>query len=115
MYRVVYNKLEFNADVVQANFFDRPTVEITSADVEARVKYLETPCSVGATFQSKVVDGSYVVYTVLSCTLEERNAKRVRFTAYRTNEVEDLEAKIARLELENFWLNRAFQSKIVYF
>ena len=74
---------------------------------DARVKYADSPCAVGSCFQSKLVNGKLTVYTILSCCLEQRSPKRVRFSNYTTDEVSELEAKLAQLELANERLKQA--------
>ena len=71
------------------------------AIVEARVQYVDKPVAVGTTLQKVVCDGKMLFYTVISCCLEERDGKQVRFTNYESDEVRELQANIARLELEN--------------
>lgn len=100
MYRCVYNRLEVDASIEQSEFFDKPKCAM-GAMVEARVQYVDKPVAVGTTLQKVVCDGKMLFYTVISCCLEERDGKRVRFTNYESDEVRELQANIARLELEN--------------
>ena len=98
MYRVCYNRLGVDADIVQADVRSTPRVEMGTT-CDARVKYVDSPCAVGSCFQSKPANGKLTVCTVLTCCLEERTTKRVRFSDYNTDEVSELKAQIAKLEL----------------
>ena len=100
MYRIVYNRLEVDATIERSEIFDIPKCTM-GAIVEARVQYVDKPVAVGTTLQKVVCNGKILFYTVISCCLEERDGTRVRFTNYETDEVRELEASIARLELEN--------------
>ena len=100
MYRLCYNRLEIDVGIVQPEIFSKPSVEIaTTCDV--RVKYVKSPSVVGSCYQSEQFEGKVVVYTILSCCLEEHSPKRVRFSNYETDEVSELKAKLAQLELAN--------------
>ena len=80
-YCVTYRKLTITTDLEQPDFFTIPKV-IIATTVDGRAKYLDEPVSVGSTFESSTVEGTRIVYTILSCTLVERGAKRVRFVDF---------------------------------
>lgn len=105
MYRVCYNRLKIDVDIVQPEVFSTPIVEMGTT-CDARVKYMDTPCAVGSCFQSRHEDGQLTVYTILTCCLEEYTPKRVRFSDYDTDEASELKAQIAKLELANAKLSR---------
>ena len=94
MYRVCYNRLYVEIGVVQSR------VEMGTT-CDARVRYVSTPCAVGSCFQSRQANGKLIVYTILTCCLEQHTTKRVRFSNYTTNDVSELEAKVAQLQLAN--------------
>ena len=98
MYRLCYNRLDVDTDIAQGE------VEMWTA-CDARIKYVDSPCAVGSCFQSKT-NGKLIVYTILTCCLEERTTKRVRFSNDDTGQVSELKAQIAKLELANAKLNR---------
>ena len=108
MYRVCYNRLEVNVDIVQSDVRSTPRVEMGTT-CDARVKYVDSPCAVGSYFQSKPVNGKLTVCTILTCCLEEHTTKRVRFSDYNTDQVSELKAQIAKLELANAKLSRMIE------
>ena len=101
MYRVCYNRLGVDTDIVQGK------VKLWTT-CDARIKYVDSPCAVGSCFQSKT-NGKLIVYTVLTCCLEERTTKRVRFSDYDTDEASELRARIAKLESANAKLSRLIE------
>ena len=105
MYRVCYNRLEVDVDIVQSD--STPRVEMGTT-CDARIKNVDSPCAVGSCFQSKT-NGKLIVYTILTCYLEERTTKRVRFSDYDTDEASELKAQIAKLELANAKLSRMIE------
>ena len=105
MYRLCYNRLDIDVGIVQPEIFSKPAVEI-AATCDVRVKYVNTPSVVGSCYRSEQ-PGKVVVYTILSCVLEQRSPERVRFSNYVTDEVSELKAKLAQLELSNERLKQA--------
>ena len=103
-----YNRLEVNVDIVQSDVRSTPRVEMGTT-CDARVKYVDSPYAAGTCFQSKQVNGKLTVYTALTCCLEERTTKRVRFSDYDTDEASELKAQIAKLELANAKLSRMIE------
>ena len=99
MCRLCYNRLDVHTDIVQEE------VEMWTT-CGARIKYVDSPRAVGSCPQSKEANGKLIVYTILTCCLEERTAKRIRFSDYDTDQVSELKAQIAKLELANARLGR---------
>ena len=72
-YYVTYNKLTITTDIEQPGVFSIPKVIVVTT-VGGRAKYLDEPVSVGSAFESSTVEGTRIVYTILSlsCTFVVR-------------------------------------------